>query len=577
MLEGRESGSLSSKTVIDWMIKEEPKLVKKIFDYFFNTDLEVSFDTEENIKRLSNVSDYFEKNASNIFESLNKSEKLLLYIMKNGFGWIVYENIESTLKIISKIFHVSYEELSSAVDSLFKKFLIFKYERLKRYNFFFSPPVFLRNINVCGGDIFGSETISEEEPVDLLTKDYIPMIAGLISYVVTYSPRSSETNEIHKIDLIKMLEFFSDFAEKDFLEQLIKKLTRFGFFQKFNNRIIINKSLFDAIVRLSINEQLFVIFLYDFMDKFDFRKSAFMTLKILAVRSCYQKNNFPLRELFFYYLNNEIYISLKNESKNLKQLLQLDELKFIFFVKNLEMEHIVIVKRKDPDKISIATDYVIINEPHASLLNNINFDNRFIEEKFIIESNYEVIAEPYTRPDILFKLALIAEPLTIQTISIFKITKESIYRSFAYGIKKEDILTFLTEHSRHQIPQNVVEGIRSFMSGLTMEKLDYYKIIQISAHFSSIIKDNFKHQIIEVEPHTFLVFDMELLKKIEEFCRKERIIIKFINDFLSDKYSVSLLPNSLDHNIKHLHTMKDFFDFYGSEPSGVNLKIDNGY
>jgi hypothetical protein len=563
--------------VKDWLIKEEPILIKKIYDFYFKTEAELSFDSTENSKRLEKVSDYLLQNAAIIYSGLNQCEKLLLYIMKSGFGWIVYENIESTLKIISKIFHFEYDELSKALESLFKKFLIFKFERLKNYSFFFSPPVFLRNIDIAMNkeDIFGEED-SPQFSKDLLNHQYIPLIAGLISYVVTYSPRSSETNEIHKIDLAKMLEFFTDFSEKEYLEQVIKKLTRFGFFQKFNNRIIINKSLFDAIINLSINEQLFIIFLYDFMDKFDFRKSAFMTLKILAVQTFNNKTGMPLRELFFHYLNNEIYISLKNEPKNLKFLLKQEELKFMYFVKSLESENIVVLKRQYPDVISIATDYIIMNEPHTSLLNNIDFSHKFVEEKFIVETNYEIIVEPYLRPDILFRLALISEPLTIQTISIFRITKESIYRSFAYGIKKEEILEFLNMCSKHPVPVIVSEGIRSFINSLTLENMNTYKIIQVSAHFYSLIKDHFKNQIIEVEPHTFLVFESELLKRIEEYTKSQRIAIRYINDFLNEKYSASLIQNMFTHNIKHLHTMKDFFDYYGNEPMGVNLKIDNG-
>lgn len=373
-----------------------------------------------------------------------------------------------------------------------------------------------------------------------------------------------------------MLEFFSDFAEKEYLEQLIKKLTRFGFFQKFNNRIIINKSLFDAIINLSINEQLFIIFLYEFMDKFDFRKSAFMTLKILAVQTFSRKAGMPLRELFFHYLNNEIYISLKNEPKNLLFMLKQEELKFMFFVKMLETENIVELHRHVPDTISIAQDYIIMNEPQASLLNNTDFSGRFQDDKFIVETNFEIIVEPFVRPDILFRLALIAEPLTIQTISIFRITKESIYRSFAYGIKKDEILEFLNSHSRHPVPDIVIEGIKSFINSLSLENMNNYKIIQVSAHFSSKIKDHFMNEVIEVEPHTFLVFESDLLKRIEEFCKKEHLPIRYINDFLNEKYNSSLIQKMFSHNIKHLHTMKDFFDFYGNEPIGVNLKIDNG-
>jgi len=577
MLEGNESSIITSKNVMDWMIKEEPHLVKKIHDHFLRNNLEMSFDSVENTRRLTEVSAYFIKHAEEIYAGLSTSEKLLIYIMKNGFGWIVYEEIESTLKIISKIFRFESDGLIKAVDSLSSKFLLFKYDRLKKYSFLFSPPVFLRNIdnNIVIKDVFGENYKITLEPDDLLNSHYIPLIAGLISYIITYSPRSSETNEIHKIDFDKLLAFFSDFAEKHVLELIIKKLTRFGFFQKFNNRIIINKHLFDSIASLSINEQLYIIFLYEFMDRFDFKKSAFMTLKLLASRSFMQKNSISLRELFFYYLNNQIYISLKNDSKNLKLLLQQEELKFIFFVKNLETENIAMLKRVHPDVISIATDYIIMNEPHASLLNNVDFSNRFVEEKFIVESNFDIIVEPFVKPDILFKLALFTEPQTIQTISIFKISKESIYRSLAYGIKKEEIIDFLKSHSKHSIPENVLDGIRNFIDNLSAESMEDYRIIQISAHSSALIKENYKNQIIEIEPHTFIVFNKTILKSIEDYCKREHISTKYINDFLGENYNSSLLPKSLSHNIKHLHAMKAFFDFYGSEPIGANLKIDN--
>ncbi len=586
------------------MIREEPRLVKKIYDHYFRTDSPVSFDSEENTRRLNKVSRHISDNARSIYAELNADEKLLLYIMKNGFGWIVYapmdpaagapkaganaSPMDATIRIIAKIFKWDLDRLAAAVDSLFRKFLLFRYERLKLYSFFYTPPVFLKAIDGLmdrseifpnGGNAPADATDDEDavQAQDLLTTDYIPLIAGLMSYVVTFSPRSSENNEIHKIDMTKLLEFFSDFAEKEFLERVVKKLSRFGFFQKFNNRIVINKALIDAVGALSINEQLFIIFLYEFMDRFDFRKSAFMTLKILATRAFQGGGFIPLRELFFYYWNNEVYISLKSESRNLKNQLQQEELKFIFFVKALESENIAVVRRTKPETVSIATDTIHMNEPHASLLNNTDFSDRFREDKFVIETNFEVIVEPYTRPDILFTLALIAEPLTIQTISMYRITKESIYRSLAYGVKKEDILPFLERHSRHSIPENVLEGIRSFTNDLTMDRMDAYKIVQISAHSSGLIKDNFKNHIIEVEPHTFLVFDPAVHARIEEFCRNGKITCRAVNDFLNEKLARAVIPDSLGHNIKHLHTMKDFFDFYGNEPTGMNLKIDNGY
>ncbi len=577
MYKGNGNVAVDNETVLTWMIENEPYLIKKVLAYFLNEDIEVSFDTDENSSRLRRVSDYIADNVSSIYQSLDKYEKLILYVMHNGYGWIVYENIDSTVNIISHIFKEDYQSLRKAVDSLLSKFLIYKFERLKRHNLLFSPPAIIKNLaQFIEEEEFGCkiEDICECEEIreTLSNYQYITLIAGFISYIITNSPRSSENNEIHKIDFVKMVDFFSDFADGERIEKVIKKLSRFGFFEKLNNRIIINKCILDRILELSINEQLFIVFLYDFMNKFDFKKSYFMTLKILAN----QKRCIPLRELFFYHLNNETYLFLKNETKNLKALLKQEEIKFAFFVKTLEAESIAVIKKEREGHISIGTDYIIMNEPHASLLNNKDFSGDFKQRHFIIETNFEVIVEPYLKPEILFKLALIAEPVTIQTISIFKITRESIYRSFAYGIKKNEILKFLKKHSKHEIPDNVINGIENYIDSLDINRLDNYKIIQLYSQDSSQVKENFKNKIIEIEPHTFLVYGEEILKAVEGFCKEKKISLKYIEDFLKgEDYSYKMHEAALLQNVRHLHTMKEFFDFYGSSVSGTGVKIDN--
>ena len=575
MLQGNQkSFSISNESVMEWMINEEPNLVKKIVAYYLKEELEVSFDSKENQDRLKRVSQYIAANIGSIYSELDQNERFILYVMEKGFGWIVYENVDATVNIISHIYHIDYTGLRQAVDSLLKKFCIFKFERLKRYNFLFTPPVMLNVLTpYLEKEAFNPacedcEDIREE----LSIYQYIALIGGIISYVVTNSPRSSETNEIHKIDFGKMTEFFTDFASPERVEKVIVKLSKFGFFEKLNNRIILNNSIMERILSLSINEQLFIIFLYEFMDKFDFRKSHLMTLKILAR----QTGGMPLRELFFYYLNNEIYLILKNEVKNLKLLLQQEELKFMYFVKTIEAEKIGVIRRSNPKTISVATDTIILNEPHCSLLNNVDFSSQFQGKNFIIEQNYEVIVEPYVKPEVVFKLALLAEPVTIQTISIFRITKESIYRSFAYGFDKNEILHFLKTHSEHEVPENVMQGIEGFLNDLEINRLENYKIIQINSQESHLLKDNFKNKMIEVEPHTFLIFDLNVLKSIEDYCKKNGITVKCIDDFLKgENYYEKMHQSTLVQNIRHLHTMKEFFDFYGSAFIGTKVKIDN--
>jgi hypothetical protein len=564
----------NEENFIDWISKSEPQLVKDIHYYFFKKDLEQSYDSEENKKRLSEIEKYYQENISSIYFSLTKSEKVILYLMQNSFGWLVYDRVENLTKLIAKFFNFSPEEVSIAINSLLNRYIIFNYKRLNLYDFLYCPPVFLKYIFEYLRNDFSNNNSIEIKPENILKENYIQLIAGLISYIVNYSPRSSENNEIHKIDLEKLLEFFSDFAEKDQIERIIKKLTRFGFFQKYSNRVIINKFLFDTIVKLSVNEQLFIIFLYEFLDQLEFHKPTFMAIKILSHYYLIYKKPLPLKELFFYYINAELYFTPKNENKNLLSMLKHEEIKFMSFVRQLE-HHKIAKVIKAGDTVSLTNDSIIMNEPAISLLNDFDLSSNYPQTTFVVDSNFEIFAEPEIRPDILFKVALISEPKTIQLMSIFRITKESLKKSLAYGMKKEEIIEFLRVHSKHKIPENVEKSIIKTLNEITFEEFKNYKIVQISAHFSSFIREKYKNSIIEIEPHTFLIFDENILKNIEEYCNENKVSIKYITDFLGEKYHQLVTKFQLEHNIKHLHTIKDFLNFYGSQHLGNILKVDN--
>lgn len=561
-----------------WLIAEEPHLVHEIYKHFIDPNAEISFDSGENSERLSRVSEHLLENIEEIYQNFTQHEKMVLNFMHNSFGWIAYgDSMLSTVQIFAKVFKTDPDQMTQAVQNLLKNFFVLNLERLKKYNLLFTPPFFLSAIKErLEAEDFGLEDDVPEdfdETCDSISaSQYISLIAGLISYVITISPRSSESNEIHKIDFTKMVDYFSDFAGRDEIEKAIKKLSRFGFFEKLNNRIVINKNLMDKILELSVSEQLFVIFLYEFMDKFDFKKNYFMTLKILAK----MERPITLRRLFLHHLNNKLYLTNKLEAKNLRNFLQQQELKFSYFMKSLEAENIVSIFSKIPGKVNIGSDSIVLNEPHACLLKNVALRNQFVEEKFVVEANYEIIVEPFLKPEILFKLALICEPVTIQTISIFRITRESIYRSFAYGITPQEILPFLTEHSKHELPENVSQGILTFIQSLEVEDMLQHNLIQVSSHDSYKINEHFKNKVIEIEPHTFLIFDSDVYTKILSFCEEEGLKVKKVENFLDgENYFYRQHETELDHNIKHLHSMREFFDFYGSFLEGTKVKIDN--
>ncbi len=553
--------------------KSEPTIISLMYESFVNEKIDVSFDSVENKKRLHIIEEKYRENIEKIYESLTNTEKILLEIMNNSFGWLVYDSEENLFKLISKFFDIKQEEVKIAVKSLLSRFMIFKCQRLNYYNYLFLPPMFVKHLKslIKNANLTKEDNSSQE---NLIETNYLQLIAGLISYVVNFSPRSSENNEVHKIDFDKLLEFFSDFSDSETVTKIVKRLSKFGFFQKINNRIVINKFLFDSISNLSINEQFFIIFLYDFLDQFGFYKPAFLTLKILASYCYHYKKPMKLKELFFYYLNSHFYFFQKVENHSFANLIKHEEIKFMIFVKQLEHYRIVKIISKN-SSISLMNDELIMNEPMLSILNNIDLSAKFSDENFIVESNYEVIVEPNLKPQILFKLALFTEPKTIQTISIFKITKDSLKKSLLYGLKKDEILEFLKKHSLHKIPENVEQMIKASLEEVKYEEISNYKIIQINANYSNYIREKYKNLTIEVEPHTFLIFEEEIKNEIENYCNENKIPLKYINDFLSEKYYKYITNYQIEKNIKHLHTIKDFFDFYGTQQVGTIIKIEN--
>ncbi|MCX7820601.1 MAG: helicase-associated domain-containing protein [Brevinematales bacterium] len=578
MFEVKNEHQTNEEEFVSFLSKSESSLVKAIYDYYLGANSEISFDSLENKKKLLIVEEKFRDNITDIINSLNSSEKLILEIMKNSYGWLVYDSLDNLTKLISKFFGANQEDLKNSLKSLMSKYIIFNYKRLNHYNFIFCPQIFLKYLypylqkEFAGNEEENKEYLSLRE--NLIENNYLQLIAGFISYIVNYSPRSSENNEIHKIDFEKLLDFFSDFAEKEIVTKIIKRLSKFGFFQKFNNRIVINKFLFESITRLSVNEQFFIIFIYEFLDQFGFNKPAFITLKILAQYCFVYKKAMPLKDLFLYYLNSHFYFLQKNETTSILQLIKHEELKFMLFIKQLENYKIAKILSKNGN-ISLFNDRILINEPILSILNNIDLSDKFSEEHFVIDSNYEVIVEPNIKPEVLFKLALFTEPKTIQVISIFKLTKDSIKKSLAYGIKKEEILEFLKNHSTHKIPENVEQMIKTALDEVKFEQFANYKIIQINAHFSNYIREKYKNSIIEIEPHTFLIFEDDVLKQIENYCNENKIQLKYITDFLAEKYNKYITKYQIERNIKHLHTIKDFFDFYGTQHTGTIIKIEN--
>ena len=84
------------------------------------------------------------------------------------------------------------------------------------------------------------------------------------------------------------------------------------------------------------------------------------------------------------------------------------------------------------------------------------------ESSFIVQPNHEVLASSYLAPELRWKLNHIAELHQADQMSTYKLSAESIYQGLRSGFSLDEILAFLTTHSKTGIPQNVEVSIKDW-------------------------------------------------------------------------------------------------------------------
>lgn len=80
--------------------------------------------------------------------------------------------------------------------------------------------------------------------------------------------------------------------------------------------------------------------------------------------------------------------------------------------------------------------------------------------KIMIHPNFEVtVVSKELDPKAILNLAFFSEPVKSDTVSIFRITKESVREGRRLGLSTADMISFLKENSKCEIPQNVEYSI----------------------------------------------------------------------------------------------------------------------
>lgn len=84
------------------------------------------------------------------------------------------------------------------------------------------------------------------------------------------------------------------------------------------------------------------------------------------------------------------------------------------------------------------------------------------EEKFVVQPNFEVIAGRELAPQVLWQLHLCADLVQADRMLIFNLNRGSFYRAFQAGRRPEEIAAFFKQHSKYELPQNVLFSLEEW-------------------------------------------------------------------------------------------------------------------
>ncbi len=82
-----------------------------------------------------------------------------------------------------------------------------------------------------------------------------------------------------------------------------------------------------------------------------------------------------------------------------------------------------------------------------------------VSTEFFVQPNFELLVPREFDFKLRFQLEQFADVCKIDQMMIYRVHKESIYRALDNGMKKEAIISFLQEHSKTGLPQNVEYSI----------------------------------------------------------------------------------------------------------------------
>jgi len=160
----------------------------------------------------------------------------------------------------------------------------------------------------------------------------------------------------------------------------------------------------------------------------------------------------------------------------------------------------------------------------AILVNDISLFPKQVGKRFVIKSNFEVVASKDLDPSIRWELGKIADLVRVNDEVAYKLSRQSIYHTLQEGKSIDDIMGFLETHAAKTIPDNVRETIVEWTS--TYGRISFVDALMLRCDSEVLAKElqdskKLSRFLIEQIAPTYFIIDRKDYGKLVEMLEEE--------------------------------------------------------
>lgn len=115
--------------------------------------------------------------------------------------------------------------------------------------------------------------------------------------------------------------------------------------------------------------------------------------------------------------------------------------------------------------------------PQPNVFNGNGMEEESVNPSLYIQSDFDIIAPPNVSLQVLWFLERIAERVSADEVSIYKLSKATLGAAIEVGLTIEDCIAFLTDNARYGVPDHVISAIRDWAAGF--ERVTFSNVLMM--------------------------------------------------------------------------------------------------